>query len=453
MKKIKPFLINSNLCYEANDIQNYDNYMGAIQYNIGNSYISYALIKELLGTFKKVPHIQNIYRYNFTNLEKDLGYINNECTHCFFIIQDFIREKEFPLPYENLIKMFSQINIPLIIVGIGANAFNGLDPKLHEKLSPTLKNFLKFISEKCVNLGVRGEYTLDVLNKLKIQNVTATGCPSFYELGTDRKIVKQEINYNSIETDIICTSTVSNKFLINCHQVCQDFQEENIIKAVAFDDYENPLSSEIQNKILNKKYHIFSNMEDWRNTLKQYKFAIGNRVHGAVMALNSGIPAVCRNGDTRANEMCKMLNIPVRLDVNYDADIIKIYNEIDVDKINSSYTKIYENYVEFMKKNGIIIATTNQNENPDTQPTITLYKAVTNDETQKQLLKIRMQLANISNITNKIQNNKINIDNEINSKLNKLLTKPTILERIFSIKNEKTHKVLRIFGIKIKFKK
>jgi len=193
MEEFKPFIINSNLCYEQDDIGTFDSFMQSIQFNIGNSYITYSLIKELCGRFKKVPHIQNIYYYDFANVDKDIDFINNNCTHVFFMIQDFIREIEFPLPYEKLIDMFERINKPLIIAGIGANSFGGFDSKLHEKLKPVVVKFLKYISDRCVQIGVRGFYTEEVLNNLGIHNVTTMGCPSFYEMGRERLVVKKPI--------------------------------------------------------------------------------------------------------------------------------------------------------------------------------------------------------------------------------------------------------------------
>lgn len=46
---IKPFFINSNICLEKKDISSYDLFMQSISGNTGNSYITYALIKEVCG--------------------------------------------------------------------------------------------------------------------------------------------------------------------------------------------------------------------------------------------------------------------------------------------------------------------------------------------------------------------------------------------------------------------
>lgn len=460
MKDCKPFIINSNLCYEEKDVATFDNYMKSIQYNIGNSYITYSLIKELCGGFKKVPHIQNIYYYDFANVDADIEYINSECTHVFFMIQDFIRINEFPLPYEKLIDMFSRINKPLIVAGIGANAFGGFDPELHKKLKPIVVRFLKYLSERCVQIGVRGFYTEEVLNNLGIHNVTAMGCPSFYEMGRERKVVKKPIDETLRGGGglILLSSTVSNKYLLNSFQICQDFQEADLIRAFAFSHFDVPLGPEQREKMFAKKYRVFSNIEDWRTFVSQFSFTIGNRVHGSIMSLNAGVPAVCRNGDTRAAEMCKLLNVPVRLDVNYDADILKIYDEVDVDAMNSSYPALYDNYVEFLRKNGLEIYQPVGNEVYDVQPSLRLYSDFKEDELWQTQIRLRMGEAAISKklieLNTTLKSMEI-LRNKLDLLENALIVKQkvSVLEHIFSVKNEENHKVLRLLGIKFKFRR
>ena len=45
--QIKPFFINSNICLKQDDISSFEKFMTSIAGNTGNSYITYALIKEL----------------------------------------------------------------------------------------------------------------------------------------------------------------------------------------------------------------------------------------------------------------------------------------------------------------------------------------------------------------------------------------------------------------------
>jgi len=261
------------------------------------------------------------------------------------------------------------------------------------------------------------------------------------------------------------SSTVSNKYLLNNYQICQDFQETNIIKPIAFGIFDVPMLPEQREKMFAKKYRIFSNIEDWRSFVSQFSFTIGNRVHGSVMSLNAGVPAVCCNCDSRAAEMCKLLHVPVRLDINYHTDIVKVYEDLDVDAINNSYPALYDNYVEFLHKNGVEISNPISNIKPDMQPSITLYKDFKDDLNWQNQVRLRMGEAALNKkvveLDTKLkkleilQNETASLQDKLNLLVNDLIYKPKVstLEQIFSVKNEKSHKVVRLLGIKIKLRR
>lgn len=352
--KIKPFFINSNICMDKQDISSYKTFMSTIGGNTGNSYITYSLIKELFGDLISIRHIQNIYEYDFDNSATDIDYINNEATHVFLILQDQIRIAEsygLKLPYQKIINFISKMNKPVIIAGLGANSFNGFDPNFHKKLDPNLIYFLKFISEHCAEIGIRGVFTQEVLHKIGINNTRVIGCPSFFETGGDRQIKKQEIH--DLQT-VLLTQRLP-LYTPTIHKIMQDFQEEEIIKAIAFDMTDKYLYSEKITPIIRKTYHIFSDIISWKNFVKNYKFALGYRVHGTILAINSGVPALCLNTDSRATEMCNFLKIPhmPHLKIERERDILKIYENLNFTELNKNYPKLYNNFIDFLHVNNL----------------------------------------------------------------------------------------------------
>ncbi|AEM22072.1 hypothetical protein Bint_1453 [Brachyspira intermedia PWS/A] len=99
MNKIfNPFFINANLVINNDDIRNIEAFRKAVYHNIGNSYITYAFMKLVCGGVYDAKRINDIYDYDYNN-ESDIDYINNECTHVIFILQDHIRAYalEFPI--------------------------------------------------------------------------------------------------------------------------------------------------------------------------------------------------------------------------------------------------------------------------------------------------------------------------------------------------------------------
>ena len=222
------------MCMEEQDVSSYPRFMSAVGGNTGNSYITYALIKELFGGLVPVRHIQNIYKYDFSNSAGDIDYINNQATHVFLVLQDQIRTKEsygLTLPYEGIKKIISQLNKPVIVAGLGANSFYGLDPNFHKKLSSQLVDFLKFLSEHCIEIGVRGAYTQEILHHIGVDNTRVIGCPSYFEMGRDRVVTKREIKDLN---DVVLTQRLISCWTPKIHKIMQDFQEQEMIKPLAF---------------------------------------------------------------------------------------------------------------------------------------------------------------------------------------------------------------------------
>lgn len=349
-KKIKPFFINSNLCTKKEQVKSADAMLKTVAYNTGNSYITYSLIKALFGsTALEINDISNIYEYDFKNQDKDIDFINNECTHVFLILQDQIRIAEsynLLLPYEKIINFVKKLNKPIIIAGLGANSFEGYDKDFHKKLSSNLVTFLKECSNHSEVIGLRGYYTQEVLSKIGINNTKVIGCPSFFETGRDRKISKTQTPNIS---KFLFTCPYNYKIVGKNNIILQD--EAEIIKILFNKKMPSGMDEDVINALNNNQFHIFSDIDKWKTFVSEHSFALGHRVHGAILALNSGVPAVCFNGDSRSQEMCEFLNIPRFPNLVLLEDIRRIYDICDYSRMNSEYNTLYENFINFLTAN------------------------------------------------------------------------------------------------------
>ena len=136
----------------------------------------------------------------------------------------------------------------------------------------------------------------------------------------------------------------------------QDFQEQEIIKPIAFNIIDDNCFRQRLKPFFNQTYHIFSDIAGWKNFVKNYKFAIGNRVHGSILAINSGVPALCLNADSRATEMCQFLKIPhnPKLKIKRKTNLLKIAEEVDISDLNNSYPALYDNFINFLHANKLM---------------------------------------------------------------------------------------------------
>jgi hypothetical protein len=327
--------------------------MDAIAGNSGNSYITWSLLKEIGCNIGSIEghEIKNLYTYNFSKASKDIDIINNECTNVILVLQDQIRVREsygLRLPFKQLQQFILQIKKPILVAGLGANSFNGYDSCFHKKLDDELIEFLRFLSEHCVSIGLRGYFTQEVLHNLGIDNTCVIGCPSYYETGRGRTLIKP--NYSKK----LRVGTSTGVGLFGKGPVyLQDKQEERIIKAMCFEG--NLPQKFDQLKLLsNNSYRFFASISQWKEDIRNgMDFYVGARVHGSMVAINSGVPTVVVNSDSRSKEMCEYMNIPYHPELVGCMDVRKILDVCDYEKMNAKYNEKLDLYIEFLTSNGI----------------------------------------------------------------------------------------------------
>ena len=364
---IAPFLINSNLCTENSDVESFENFMRIVAGNTGNSYISYSLIKELCGRYKCVPQIKSIYDYDFSNSDRDADFINGNCTHVFLILQDQIRIAEsygYQLPYEKIISFLKKIKKPVVIVGCGANCLTGFDANFYKKLPYGLVCFLKELATLTECIGVRGDFSHEILDKLGVHNVETIGCPSFFEMGPDRIVRKR--GCEKIAGSYDCCRNTRGRFV----GFLQDVQPAEVAVARAITFGGGCLSGEFCDwqVVSKRKCRMYSSIQEWKNELSKYDFYVGTRLHGGILAINSGVPSVNMNSDSRAREMCEYLCIPYCPELSHTNNINELFNMCDVSRMNESYRDKYSRYWHFLGRFGI--SPCSSDEAPDSQPSL-----------------------------------------------------------------------------------
>ena len=83
-------------------------------------------------------------------------------------------------------------------------------------------------------------------------------------------------------------------------------------------------------------------------------FVLGTRFHGCLIGLLAGVPSFVFVHDARTREMCELLRIP-HLDVRHvgEINVRAIYDSLDLEALQSAYSRLYQNYVDFLDENGL----------------------------------------------------------------------------------------------------
>jgi len=331
--------------------------------NIGNTYISYGLLKVLFGRPAKVDHISNAWAHDLSDSLADE--INEKYSYFIFILQDYIREDFMGLPHERITSFLEKIKIPVVPMSLCANSFNGFDLELAGRLSLEQKRFLSVLSEKSKLIGVRGNYSADILNKLGIKNVKVVGCPSYFENGPARYVTKKQWDADRV----ITTATFFNKGLPHTSHILQDelyfinllflggnaLSSSMSITARPFNTDEIVNSLHLLAKAMAGRLEFFSDLNKWGEFFRSndHCLTIGTRLHSGIFSINSGVPAMVTNPDSRARETCEYLKIPYDPTIGSNSDIRQIFESLDLDTMNNAYPALYSEFLNYLETHGL----------------------------------------------------------------------------------------------------
>ncbi len=347
----------------------YQNYVST-GLNTGNLYIGYAVNKLF-----KTKQTFNLWR----ELEQqEVEQIRGTFDMIVMGASNFINPStDFEVPAKNLEKL----KLPVIVLGIGAQSPNLSIKKIN--LTKGTERFLHKISEYSESIGVRGEYTAELLNNMGIKNITIIGCPTYYmNRDINFKVYKNEniryedlniaLHYTNLsqkcDQKILKTAYDNNLDVIGQTQYIEEYWKKNIdyyerndkVSKVGKNkeqQYKKILKTSFDEvkKYLKNHFFQFYDIDQWTSHIKKYNFVFGTRFHGSMIAVQNGIPALLVAHDSRTKELAEYCNIPY-IEANNligKIDLEKLYSKLDYSKFNFEYARKFEKYVEFLKLNGV----------------------------------------------------------------------------------------------------
>lgn len=278
-----------------------------------------------------------------------------------------------------LIERLKQLEIPVIMLGVGLQAPSGL---IYEtQFHPSALELMKTISRKSHSIGVRGELTRSWLTSQGILNAQVIGCPSmFLRLDSNRVtnpsgLVIQGTKYFATanfgkkdpsqaaffkfafreKLDVVYQSEFEEiEYLIKREQISRNSRDRF---KVLIDQYgaDDPESLEEFIKIHGK---VFFSIDQWAGYLATKAGHLGSRIHGSIMAMNSNVPSVMFAHDSRTQEMADYAGIPslksgeVRL-LSSIREAEKLIENVDLAEYGSIRARNADTFREFLTSNGL----------------------------------------------------------------------------------------------------
>jgi hypothetical protein len=217
----------------------------------------------------------------------------------------------------------------ILLIGVGAQAF---DYSEAPRLSRDADEFLRTVSHKSAWIGVRGDYTAELLYRCGIKNVRVIGCPSVFLNGSAAMEVRSADLSRPIAVHITpffwaLKNKMSRILAIgmkaNAYYVLQSedslsdiFDQNDPRQSPHFAWFVNEMCPEGVAPAdfaswLSDRGRIFFFADEWIEFMSQAGLSFGTRFHGNVAALLGGTAALTCCVDTRTRELCSYFRMPI----------------------------------------------------------------------------------------------------------------------------------------------
>ena len=358
--------LNSNTIGRSRSIS--DTTYTQINTNSGNAYISYSVAKILGYALDDSPQLPTLWRP--AESPREVIEASERVSLITLILQDQLRtsfpDEDYVFALQNL-RMLSP-NTPLVVFSLAANSMNGYDSRLVEKLSPARRRFFDYLAERSLSIGIRGEYTRSILEEMGIQNSKVVGCPSFFEMGPIRRVAhakdRRQLSHVGM-TGIFNPSNLGPymRYLQGdfewpgvkiLHTPTKYWTNTDQVEAAGA----RTLTPDLLEDLADHRAYFFLQPAAWKAHIAEHCAAVGgSRLHGAIAALNAGVPAVVFNADARARESCEYLGIPHRPDLqHYAIDRATLESVTDPTEVNAGYDRLFETFHGWLDELGLGLA-------------------------------------------------------------------------------------------------
>ncbi len=279
---------------------------------------------------------------------------------------------------------FAQLTVGLVIVGLGAQGdLSGALPEVPEGALDWIRRIVERAPSGGPNVGVRGTFTMSVLNRYDLaERAEITGCPSLFISPNPR--LGQEIARNArrpgriavvaghegwrhlgdIEASLAGLVSDTDGSYIGQHGLnmmkltrgeAGDLPEEAL---QALCDYTCPGMGLAEFVRWSRRHgRVFFDVKDWMTHCREFDLVVGTRIHGTVVALQAGTPAVCIVHDSRTLELCETMRVPhVRAEAvrdGIDRELLADLFVFDPDAFDENRRRLCSTYVSFLERNGV----------------------------------------------------------------------------------------------------
>ena len=279
---------------------------------------------------------------------------------------------------------FEELTIGLVIVGLGAQSdLAGIVPEVPPSALQWVRAIVERAPGDAPNLGVRGEFTKEVLSHYGLgDRVEVIGCPSLFispdphlgrKIAANLRVPRRVAvvaghegwrRLAGIEASLARLVAETGGSYIGQHGLnmmkltrgeAAELTEEDLEAICQYVCPEMSLGELIRWGRVHG--NVFFNVSDWMAHCTEYDFVVGTRIHGTMVALQAGVPALCIVHDSRTLELCQTMHVPHVVSESVPVglgreDLLSLF-VFDAEAFDENRRRLCGVYVEFLERNGL----------------------------------------------------------------------------------------------------
>jgi hypothetical protein len=341
-------------------------------YNSGDMFVYEASLRLLdYDSLEVVPLHSQLSDY-------DIDRLKAEASFCFLRGSNYLHSK---MEWGNLPEVIDRLDLPVIAFGIGTQA-----PKYGAvQVSDRTRRFMQVVSDRSEVIGVRGNFTAQILADMGIRNVEPIGCPSLMrhnkphlkvawkpldqvkqigftltrgfwpeyceDVGKSRSLQRQLMIELARTRDLTVMSQGERPEKLYFYGTPEGRAEAyaSLIKDGWFHGPDDPLV-----KLYEEHMFFGRSPAEYETLVRGFDMVLGFRLHGNIMALANEVPAIYIVYDSRTRELVELFGIPA-----YDImdkrpfALEEHYTPAAYDHFADCYTRAYARMAAFLDKNNV----------------------------------------------------------------------------------------------------
>lgn len=221
---------------------------------------------------------------------------------------------------------------------------------------------LREIAERCKSIGVKGDYSAEVLKSFGINNIKIIGTPALYTNISAEK----NISNSARRIDSVSASFKPFYGAFSEHEIeLLKYFADNSFRLVCATPLKLDKSNIKDGRLLEKlcQYEQTKNMffdpKEWADSFRNVDFAMGMNFFNNTAALTAGVPALFINYETIGRELCRFFGLPSIEIGQFDAkkSVEHYYRMSDYSAFSAKLESNFEEFKLYYSENGITLGT------------------------------------------------------------------------------------------------